>query len=1649
MKPEKRVCIVVLGMHRSGTSAFTRLINMAGAKLPADLMGAGPGNEAGHWESEALYKFNDRMLSELGSAWDDWRLIDTAQLRSDQRASFQSGLTEIVTHQFGDAPLFVVKDPRICRFTPLFSAAMKAAAIDCRFVLPFRSPLEVVDSLEARDRKSRVVSLLVWLRHVLDAEAATRDQARIIVSYDTLLSDWRATIANVGARLGVAWPYSADDIESQVRTFLTPKLRHHTSTVEDVLFDPLLRDWAGEVFSSLLVLERNPASAPARDAIDRVRNEFNHATPILERLLAEAEERRSVQVAALSSTIEATRAEAAALQVALNTVRTEAAEAAAAADAARTEAAETAAAIETLRGKMEMAESAVATARAQVTMATADAVAARAEAEAAQVEAMSERQRAEQAIAQGVDLRAQAEAVASAAANEREAAEKERVALTERATAAEVAAGQVLSDMAAVQAANKSQAEQARVMRRRVIDLTEQVDDAKARAASLESQVREGVAALEAMRQASTAEITRLRDLVAQREMHLHAIGSSTSWKLTRPIRGIKRLFSETEFRRQLPYRLARSAARRIGIPVLWRARAKAWAARFGLIYTGPPLEIAPAASPAPAVTLPRPERPQTGTDGSRYSILWVVNDSDLQTQKYRVFNYASELARHNVRSFIVREAELNGVDPAGYSIVVFNRIAANDRTAALVARCRELGIPLRYDVDDLVFDEDRLHLLRFTSSLTPDEFKLFRDGCVSRRDLMLQCDFVTVSTPELGREVRALGLPAYILPNTISRADLEEFGANRPLRQMSKPARVRIAYFSGTRTHAHDFACCAEALARVLRENANTELMVVGELDLPPAFETLKDRVIVKPLMSHVDMLRELADVDINLAPLELRNPFTACKSELKIFEAAIFAVPTIASPTPVFAAIIQNGESGMLASTEEEWFAALKTLAGDAHLRRRIGEAAKEQIVPRFSIATAVEEAIAIDEAIIGKRSAALQERVPVQPRSNKPLMTVVSILYNKRKEVRFFLEALRRQDFPAPFEVLLVDDCTADDSVAVVKDFDKHRAAGAVEGAQMSVRILRNEKNMGNCASRNRALAEAKGDVIVIVDADCMLNHSYLSEHYRAHAHGDCDAAIGPMNIETNDVPALSVLGRYEADSLLATAHAQMQDTVNADHFVNCVTRNFSINKKFVAERLDGELFDHLFAYSRDPQSGFGWEDVEMGCRLYKAGARIRNLPGTFSIHVSHPSTTDERTKPLRSLKNFRRLHEKHPDLILLARQWSITTYNAILGWVAHNGLDLKANDDARFLEGVFGRYAKAPIAITKSKRLRVLTHRWHCPHQYELYRSGHEFALVTGAGTGLCDSWEWDKRPLPANAKFVRGDDVDPRDYDLALVHFDENALHPERCNGKVPMDWGRTLNWFMREVNLPKVGICHGTPQFAGQYDGAYAGADLGEVDDASRRELVAYLKDVLVVCNSHQAREEWGFHNSRTIWHGFSPHDYPEIARDGRVLTMLGAALENRPHYNGRFVVQRIEEILGRGAVNPLRVPEPPKSYVKDTPDWAESKFRNYARAVGGYSVYLNPSLRSPMPRSRGEAMMLGLVSVSMRNHDVDLFIRNGQNGFFGDSAEELAEQIAYLIRNPSVTERIGDASRRTATDLFNQDRYLSAWSNIFAEFAR
>ncbi|HEY4481604.1 MAG TPA: glycosyltransferase [Candidatus Brocadiaceae bacterium] len=654
--------------------------------------------------------------------------------------------------------------------------------------------------------------------------------------------------------------------------------------------------------------------------------------------------------------------------------------------------------------------------------------------------------------------------------------------------------------------------------------------------------------------------------------------------------------------------------------------------------------------------------------------------------------------------------------------------------------------------------------------------------------------------------------------------------------------------------------------------------------------------------------------------------------------------------------------------------------------------------------------------------------------------PTISIVSVIYNKEKEVTYFLESLFRQTYQGSFEIILVDDCTSDNSIAVVKQYLEEVKAQGKFRYTPEVHIVKNDSNIGNCHSRNKGVSCAQGDIVVIMDADCIVNRDFILEHAAAHRLDDCDVVIGPHNIETNGEDPFTVLEKYADAPEKVLIDCQLQDDQNICSFLNCITRNFSIKKRVI----DGNLFDPLFSYSKDPLSGFGWEDVEMGYDLYKKGTRIKFIPNAYSIHISHESTVDEETKAVRSLLNFRRLFEKHPELLLVARRWTLGTYQKILKWIEKG--NHKESDERRFLDNHFQRFLPYPFYINSKRGVRILTYRWHCSHQYELYKLPCEFTLATGVGTGFTNSWDYEQRPLRSNVSLRPIEEISIGNYDLAILHFDENVLAAENTNGVIGPDWGINFKYFRENLKIPKIAICHGTPQFYGQYTDQFIDAGDIKVIEKARQDLVAYVGDMLIICNSYQAQREWGFKNSKVIWHGFDPTEFPPAYYDKGILTP-GRAMKERPHYRGYFFFQQVfKNFPEEYAPEHLPIPNPHFLYERDTNPYAHTKFKNYVNDIRKYSIYFNPTIRSPMPRSRGEAMICGLVTVSANNHDVELFIKNGVNGYYSSDHEECKEYLLYLMKNPEVARKVGQAGRLLAMDLFNNDRYLKEWEDTISD---
>jgi hypothetical protein len=180
----KRRAVVVVGMHRSGTSAVARLLMLLGADSPKRLMPPDSSNVAGHWEPVWMTRLHDEIFRSVGSWWDEVEHPPASWFRSATAEDFREQAVELLRRDYGSSRLFVVKDPRICRTVPFWRSVFASYGAEPSYVIVVRHPMEVAGSLKARDGMAPSRALLLYLRDTLALERETRGSWRVFVTYD-------------------------------------------------------------------------------------------------------------------------------------------------------------------------------------------------------------------------------------------------------------------------------------------------------------------------------------------------------------------------------------------------------------------------------------------------------------------------------------------------------------------------------------------------------------------------------------------------------------------------------------------------------------------------------------------------------------------------------------------------------------------------------------------------------------------------------------------------------------------------------------------------------------------------------------------------------------------------------------------------------------------------------------------------------------------------------------------------------------------------------------------------------------------------------------------------------------------------------------------------------------------------------------------------------------------------------------------------------------------------------------------------------------------------------------------------------------------------------------------------------------------------
>lgn len=222
-------CLIVLGMHRSGTSALAGAVHRLGAAVGSDVAEAPDGNVRGYYEQSCVFDLHEDLLEAYGSSWDD--IAPPAWLAKAGETAvedFQLRLKDLLREEFADAPLWVVKDPRLCLLLPLWLPVLAQLEVTPYALCAYRPAAEVADSLARRNRFSVDKSNLLWFDHVVAAERASRGLRRCFIAFDELLGHPVQTLERASSQLGIDWPRSPADRAKSLDRFIDPGLRHST-----------------------------------------------------------------------------------------------------------------------------------------------------------------------------------------------------------------------------------------------------------------------------------------------------------------------------------------------------------------------------------------------------------------------------------------------------------------------------------------------------------------------------------------------------------------------------------------------------------------------------------------------------------------------------------------------------------------------------------------------------------------------------------------------------------------------------------------------------------------------------------------------------------------------------------------------------------------------------------------------------------------------------------------------------------------------------------------------------------------------------------------------------------------------------------------------------------------------------------------------------------------------------------------------------------------------------------------------------------------------------------------------------------------------------------------------------------------------------
>jgi len=284
--------IIVLGMHRSGTSVLAGLVSILGSYAGSNLMDSTVDNPKGYFENNKVFDLNEKILKENGASWDDY-YFSMEGILPEKINEYVQLAKEVIQDELKFAKKIVIKDPRMCILFPIWEKALIELKIKIRIAFIFRNPMEVALSLKKRDEMSVEKGLMLWSHYFFHSEYYSRSYKRLIVQYSDDFYALEAFIQKLADFTG--HELSRSKLET-VKSFYSPKLKHQNIALDNISSE--LPSYLNSLIG--LLIKRDFVNIKL---IDRLNNEFKYSREFFlwnektleDKLLAEEENKKSLE----------------------------------------------------------------------------------------------------------------------------------------------------------------------------------------------------------------------------------------------------------------------------------------------------------------------------------------------------------------------------------------------------------------------------------------------------------------------------------------------------------------------------------------------------------------------------------------------------------------------------------------------------------------------------------------------------------------------------------------------------------------------------------------------------------------------------------------------------------------------------------------------------------------------------------------------------------------------------------------------------------------------------------------------------------------------------------------------------------------------------------------------------------------------------------------------------------------------------------------------------------------------------------------------------------------------------------------------------------------------------------------------------------